>query len=176
MLWKVPNDTTNIPFSHHKNANRVQPQRFTHCTNSAMYPPPHTSLWHLQRKPKRGGGVLFLSLQFFHQSSPQSRGLTCQGLLIAAGNIIDLDLLLPLCLLQSVSALPPQHSSSVQPGHITRHCSTAWGLQHSVFIDCVLWSELLLSLQLQSTTHTHTHTCSLGKGKQHTLCSRSASL
>lgn len=105
-------------------------------------------------------------------------GGTCQGLLIAPGNIIDLDLLLPFSpAAVSVSALLPPHSSGVLPGHITGHCGTAWRLQHSVFIDYALGLGFLFIAAAKQ--HTHTHTCSGvvwrggGGGGQSALCSAS---
>ena len=92
-------------------------------------------------------------------------GWTCQGLLIAPGNIIDLDLLLPLLpAAVGVSAPPPPHSSGVLPGHITRHCGTAWRLQHTVssLTMHLAWAFFFTAAashaRTRTRTHTHTHT------------------
>ena len=93
-------------------------------------------------------------------------GWTCQGLLIAPGNIIDLDLLLPLLpAAVGVSAPPPPHSSGVLPGHITRHCGTAWRLQHTVssLTMHLAWAFFFTAAashartRTRTRTHTHTH-------------------
>lgn len=125
-------------------------------------------------KPGWGGAppLPLFSLEFSHQSSPQSRGLTCQGLLIAPGNIIDLDLLRLLSPLRSVSllcclriplvsCLDPLQDTAAQRGGFNTVSSLTMHLAWVFF-----------SLQLQSSTsHTHTlslprHTCSLGERKR----------
>lgn len=113
-------------------------------------------------KPGWGGAppLPLFSLEFSHQSSPQSRGLTCQGLLIAPGNIIDLDLLRLLSPLRSVSllcclriplvsCLDPLQDTAAQRGGFNTVSSLTMHLAWVFF-----------SLQLQSST-SHTHTLSL---------------
>lgn len=124
------------------------------------------------------------SLEFSHQSSPQSRGLTCQGLLIAPGNIIDLDLLRLLSPLRSVSllcclriplvsCLDPLQDTAAQRGGFNTVSSLTMHLAWVFF-----------SLQLQSST-SHTHMRSLSQAhlqpwgeKAHTSlwCDRSSVL
>lgn len=86
-----------------------------------------------RRGEERGSPALLfslLSLEFSHQSFPTEPGLTCQGLLIAPGNIIDLDLL----------PNPPLPQHYFTPPFSLGCCSQCLCSAASTFLRCPAWT------------------------------------